>query len=252
MMRLPLRKGAFLYRLLQRFQLQMRLLCYQSPPPSADVPGTFCISIITGIAVKAMRRWSIMKTSSNTRAVLWVAQAAMLIALLVVVQLLTFAVPKSVPLVGQLFTGSLVNLVLIVGAGAVGFSGAAVAAVLSPVLAFLFGQLLFPQMIPVVAVGNLVIVGITWAFFAASRRDGKTLLNLAGIAVGAVVKTAVLWAAASLIIVPLFFSASPKLETVGRSISLMFSWPQLVTAVIGGLIALAVIPPVRTALKKAG
>jgi hypothetical protein len=198
--------------------------------------------------ISDLGRWRIMKTNNEKR-IQWVVQAAMLIALLVVVQLLTFAVPKSVPLVGQLFTGTLVNLVLIVGAGAVGFSGAAVAAVLSPVLAFLFGQMLFPQMIPVVAIGNLVIVVVTWAFFAAVRKNGKSPLNVAGIAVGAVAKTAVLWAAASLFIVPLFFSANPK---VGKNISLMFSWPQLITAVIGGLVALAVIPPVRTALKKIG
>ena len=190
------------------------------------------------------------KTSTNnTMGLLWVAQAAMLIALLVVVQLITFILPKSVPLVSQLITGSLVNLVLIVGAGTVGFSGAAIAAVLSPVLAFLFAQMLFPQMIPVVAIGNLVIVGVTWLFFTAARREDKSLLNLAGIAAGAIVKTAVLWAAAAIIVVPLFFSANPK---VGGSISLMFSWPQLVTAIIGGLVALAVIPPVRTALKRAG
>lgn len=193
-----------------------------------------------------------MSTTSNKKTITWVAEAGLLIALLVVVQLLTFVVPKSVPLVSQLFTGTLVNLVLIVGAASVGFSATAIAAVLSPVLAILFGQLLFPQVAPVVAVGNLVIVAVIWVFFkpGANKPKGSGLvLNIAGIAVGAVAKTAVLWAAVSWLIIPLFFVGNPK---VGKNLALMFSWPQLITALIGGIIALLVLPPVRTYLNHRG
>lgn len=188
-----------------------------------------------------------MATSTNNKkAIVWVAQAGLLIALLVVVQLLTFVVPKSIPLVSQLFTGSLVNLVLIVGAGSVGFSGTAIAAILSPVLALLFGQMSFPQMVPVVAIGNLVIVAVTWAFFKNSAKmsgGAKFGFNIAGIAIGAIVKTAVLWAATSWLIIPVFFAGNAK---VGKNLSLMFSWPQLVTAIIGGVIALLILPRIRT------
>lgn len=186
------------------------------------------------------------KSTNNKKTITWVAEAGLLLALLVVVQLLSFAVPKSVPLVSQLFTGSLVNLVLIVGAGSVGFSGTAIAAILSPVLALIFGQLAFPQMVPVVAIGNLVIVAVIWAFF---RNNGKLSkgsafgLNIAGIAVGAVAKTAFLWAATSLLIVPIFFVGK---AAIGQKLAMMFSWPQLVTAIIGGILALIVLPPIRT------
>lgn len=172
--------------------------------------------------------------------VVWIAEAGLLIALLVVVQLLTFAIPKGVPIVSQLFTGSLVNLVLIVGAGSVGFSGTAIAAVLSPVLAYAFGQMVFPQMIPVVALGNLIIVAVTWAFFGrASRNPGTDIL---GIVLGAVLKTAFLWAATAWIMAPIFFAAK---AAVGQKLVLMFSWPQMVTALIGGGLALLVLPAIR-------
>lgn len=187
--------------------------------------------------------------TKNNRTILWVAQSALLIALLVVVQLLTFAIPKGMPLVSQIFTGSLVNLVLIMGAGTVGFSGAAIAAVISPILAFLFGQMTMPPMIPVVIAGNIVIVAITWAFFINDHKfsKGKAFgFDLAGVVVGAIVKTLVLFGAAMLIVVPVFFSGKPK---VVANITLMFSWPQAVTAVIGGVLALIIVPRLRTFIK---
>jgi hypothetical protein len=187
-----------------------------------------------------------MSTSTNNKKVIVrVAEAGLLIALLVVVQLLTFVVPKSVPLVSQLFTGSLVNLVLIVGAATVGFSGTALAAILSPVLAFAFGQLLFPQMIPVVAIGNLVIVAVVWAFFRNDVKLSKTTrlgIDIAGIVVGAAAKTAFLWAATLWLIIPMFFSAN---ATVSNKLSISFSWLQLITALIGGILAMLVLPALR-------
>lgn len=185
------------------------------------------------------------RAKNQKSAVVWVAQAGLMLALLVVVQLLSFALPKA-PLVSQLITGSLVNLVLIVGAGVAGFSGTAVAAVLSPVLALIFGQMPFPQMVPVVAVGNLVIVALAFAFFSRDERfkgGVRVLFGAAGIAVGAVAKTAFLWGATVLFVLPVFFAAKTP---VAQKLSLMFSWPQLVTAVIGGILALVVMPPLRT------
>jgi hypothetical protein len=182
--------------------------------------------------------------ANNKKAITWVAESGLLVAMLVVVQLLSFLFVK-VPLISQLFTGSLVNLVLIVGAGSVGFSGAAVAAVLSPVLAVLFGQMKFPVMIPVVIIGNVIIVAITWAFFIKDKKLSKSAgfgLDLAGVAVGAVAKTAFLWGATVWLIAPVFFVGN---AAVSKNLSLMFSFPQLITAMIGGILALLVLPAIR-------
>lgn len=183
--------------------------------------------------------------NKNKKLIVWVSEAALLLALLVVVQLLTFVVPKSVPILGQLFTGSLVNMVLIVGVGSVGFSGTAVAAVLSSVLAFAFGQMTFPQMIPVVAIGNLAIVAAVWPFLrsTSSVKNPGIGRSIVGIAVGAVVKTSFLWGATAWLIVPVFFTGK---NAAAQKLSLMFSWPQAVTAVIGGIAALLVLPAIRS------
>ncbi|HCC00822.1 MAG TPA: ECF transporter S component [Ruminococcaceae bacterium] len=185
------------------------------------------------------------QTKKRTNHILWIAQAGLLIALMVVVQLLTFAIPKSVPLVGQLFTGSLVNLVLIVGAGTLGLPGTAAAAILSPILAFAFGQMAFPQLIPVIAVGNLILVAITWIFFShdgAHYQPASLVIDTTGIILGAVVKFLFLWLMVSKWIVPLLFNTKP---IVANMISFMFSWPQLVTAIIGGFLSLLVLTIVR-------
>jgi nitrate/nitrite transporter NarK len=127
----------------------------------------------------------------NKKVTVWVAETALLLALLVVVQLLTFTIPKGFPLVSQFFTGTLVNMALIVGTGSVGLSGTAVAAVISPLLAYAFGQMIFPQMIPVVAVGNLIIVVVLWLFFhpSADAEAPGLCRSVLGIVVGAAVKT---------------------------------------------------------------
>lgn len=183
-----------------------------------------------------------MDKNSNYKRILWVAQSALLLALLVVVQLISKVIPPSVPLISQLVTGSLVNLILVVGAGSVGFSGTAVASVLSPVLAFAFGQMTFPQMVPVVALGNLVIVAITWAFF--KKNNGAA--NVLGIVVGAIAKCVFLWIATAALVVPLFYSGTK----IASKLALLFSWPQGVTALIGGFLALLVLPAIRSAQKR--
>jgi hypothetical protein len=189
----------------------------------------------------------IMK-NNNSKSILVICEAGLLIALLVVVQLLTFAVPKAVPIVGQLFTGTLVNLVLIMGAGSTGFFVTAAAAILSPVIALLFGQMNFPQMIPIVAAGNLVIVAVTWLFFRKDSKFSKSkafLFDIGGIVLGAALKTLVLWGTSALIAVPLFFAQN---AAVGKKIILMFSWPQFITALIGGIIAVLIVPRLRRAV----
>jgi hypothetical protein len=181
------------------------------------------------------------------RRVSWIAQAALLLAILLVVQLVAFTIPKSVPIVSQLFTGTLVNLVLIVGSATVGLAGTAVAAFLSPMLAFVLGQMKFVHMILPVGIGNLLIVVITWMFFR--RRDAlkqPVIMDSLGILLGAIVKWLFLWVFTVLIIVPMFFLETPA----ANALSTMFSWPQLITALLGGVIAVLVLPAIRNYRKK--
>lgn len=183
-----------------------------------------------------------MEKRSNSSYIHWVAEAALMLTLMLVVQLLTFVLPKSVPLISQLLTGSLVNLVLIVGSGSVGLAVVVVAAIISPLLAFLLGQMPFPQMIPVIAAGNLIIVIITWVSFQNRKKIKQNLImDIMGIISGAVVKWLFLWNTTIWIMLPIFFANNPK----AKNLAVMFSWPQLATALIGGALALFVLPSIR-------
>lgn len=187
----------------------------------------------------------------------WVTETAMLIGLVIVSQLLSKVIPPiAVPTplgpfqTGQLVTGTLVNLVLIVGAFVGGLASAGTAAVLSPVGAALFGIIPggLPQMIPVIMVGNLVIVFIMWIFFRAARGLSPTptnILYIMGAASGALLKSDVMLTLTQRFIIPYFHIAQQPAGVVTAMVSL----PQIVTAAAGGLLALFIIPLLKNVLK---
>lgn len=187
----------------------------------------------------------------NSSKIKWITRTALLIALIFVAQILGNYMPGSQILIGpirlsQLITGSLVNLTLIIAAGVTGLGSGITAGIVSSLLASIIGTALpLPQMIPVVALGNAVIVAVAWLIFQKGNGKSGTVVRILGVLAGAAAKTAVLWASVSLIIVPLFQPA----EKVVALITLNFSWPQMITATIGGLIAIAILPVLKKAIK---
>ena len=179
----------------------------------------------------------------NNKRILWIAQTAIFIALIVSAQAITR------PL-GQFVTGSCVNFLLITSAILVGLPSAAVVAIISPIGAFLIlGIPAFPIIIPLMMAGNLVLV-IVIHFIS-----GKSFENLnrvayiriyAAVVVGAVCKFLVLWIG----IVQITLSFIPDIRQPQiDAMAVVFSWPQLVTALIGSSLAVTVIPTLKKALK---
>lgn len=166
---------------------------------------------------------------------LWITQTAVLTALLVLLQTITKAG-------GQLLTGSCVNAVLAIAVLFSGlWSGVTVAAV-SPFFAFLLG--IGPQLLPIVpaiAMGNLAYV-LLWHFLFDKQlwRQGSSLL------LAATGKFLVLY----LLVVQLLCRILPLAEKQVATFTAMFSWPQLVTALIGGGIALLIVPILRKAFRR--
>lgn len=183
----------------------------------------------------------------RNKKIIWITQTALLIALVVLAQLLSKVVPQNI---SQFVTGSLVNLVLIIGAFVPGFASAATAALISPILAAFFGIIPghLPQMVPVVMAGNLTIVFITWLFSRASHGLGKpsaAALNVIGVVAGALLKSLVMWGATTKIIIPVFHVAAK----LAKALIMVVSLPQFITGVIGGVLALLIMPAVRSASK---
>lgn len=178
-----------------------------------------------------------MNTIANRR-VLWVTETAVLTALLIILQTATKAG-------GQYVTGSCVNAVLAVSVLAAGVWSGVVVALLSPFFAFLLG--IGPQLLPIVpsiAVGNLVFV-LLLGLLAGGRdvplwRSGAAWLAAAAAKFGALY----------LLVVKLLCAVLPLKEPQIAAFTVMFSYPQLVTALIGGGAGLLLAPMLRRALKR--
>ena len=162
-----------------------------------------------------------------------ITETAVLIALLVALQYLTSPY-------GQIVTGSCVNMVLAVGALVVGPLGGAALAVLSPFLAYFVG--VGPKLLPIVpaiALGNLVYV-LLLSVLAGNGGEALWRKILAWI-VASVCKFATLY----LVVVRLLCSVLDLKEAQIATFSTMFSWPQLITALIGGALALVLSEVLR-------
>lgn len=175
---------------------------------------------------------------NNTSKIRWITTTAIFIALLVALQGIT----KSM---GQYVTGSMVNMILVVATLTAGTAAGATVALLSPVFAFMLGiGPAFVQMVPFVALGNLVLV-LVWGYICGQSTEIKKM----GIALsaGAVLKFAALYLGIVKFAVPVLLALpEPKAAVVGAA----FSWPQLITAAIGGFIALLIVPTLKKALRK--
>lgn len=169
----------------------------------------------------------------------FITTTAVMLALLVALQAATSAA-------GQIVTGSCVNAVLAVTTLIGGVWSGVIVAALSPFCAKLFG--IGPALLPItfgIALGNLVFVALLHLL-----ANGKKPIwqQAVGLVVAAVAKFAMLYVVINKCIVPLM-GDQVKPQQAAKFLT-MFSWPQLVTALIGGAVALTIVPIVKKALKK--
>ena len=175
----------------------------------------------------------------------WITETAVLLALLICLQALTKPM-------GQLVTGSCVNTVLAVAALFSGWSSGLVIALCSPVLAYLLGIAPQALTVPAIMVGNSVFV-VLLALLAGN--SGKPVIRqIIAWLTAAAAKFAALYAIVVWLICGLL---SERLLTAGimkapmlKALPVTFSWPQLITALIGGGLAVLITPVLRKALHK--
>jgi len=180
----------------------------------------------------------------NRKHILWITQTAVFIALLVCVQV--FAGP-----LGQFVVGSAVNFILVAACILLGLSSAIIVGTFSPVIAFwITGRPIFPVIIPFVMVGNVILVVAVYFIFVKSYVDlnmGAYIRMGAAIIVGSFLKFLVLWIGVVHVALP--FLVPGILPPQVTALSAMFSWPQLVTALIGSTLAMIAMPNLMRGLK---
>lgn len=170
---------------------------------------------------------------------LWITRTAVFIALLIVLQAAT------APLGNVFITGSMVNMLLIVSVMTCGLSSGISVGVVSPVIAKLIGIGPLWFLIPFIAAGNVILV-LLWHFIGDRESKQKYAAYIAALIAAAAGKFCVLYVGIVKIAVPLLLNLP---EQQAKVISNMFSVTQFITALIGGIIAVMVLQPLKKAIR---
>ncbi len=147
-------------------------------------------------------------------------RGALLLALAVAAQQLRLVIPLP-PLVTSLLIGTIVNAALVLAARYTGLFTAIVMCMALPIIAFLQGHLLLFFLIPVVFIGNLILVVLC------NKWWGRTVFVAAPIAKAAAMYISVLLLCKSLELNP----------SITKVLLLAMGWPQVITAFLGILLA---------------
>ncbi|MBP2100063.1 ECF transporter S component [Enterococcus rivorum] len=175
------------------------------------------------------------------RKALWITQTAILLTLLIAVQAVTAGFGNT------FITGSLVNLILIVSVVIAGLSSGLAVALLSPLFAYFFGiGPIFWQIVVCIAIGNALLV-FCWSFIVGKKRENSLSIYLVATIVAALFKFTFLYFAIVKFVVPVVLQMP---EPQAKIVSAAFSYPQLITAVIGGILATMILPMLTKALKR--
>lgn len=166
--------------------------------------------------------------SMNNVKVRYMTRTGVLLALAIVFQMMgRFLGPNN-----NYIVGPLINAILLVSTAATGVWGGIAISVIAPyVSAFTNKAPIAPFILsfsPFIALGNAIIVVCFYLLYKKSK--------VAGVAMGAVLKFAFLYAS-----VTLFTRYFGVPDNFAKVMNALFSWPQLLTAVIGGIIAIIVI-----------
>jgi hypothetical protein len=172
-----------------------------------------------------------MKTRTYTLDTVWPTLGAFGLLLVLALMIPAMGWPQPV-------TGPLVNALVLISVETLGVWPAIVLGMITPLGAMLHGVLPLPLavMIPFIMLGNATLVAV----YNALRLRNRWL----ALGVAALAKFAVLYAAVTFFVArPLELALNGAARTVvmPAAIANMMSWPQLVTAVAGGLIAFAAL-----------
>ncbi|MCL2046107.1 MAG: ECF transporter S component [Oscillospiraceae bacterium] len=170
--------------------------------------------------------------------VLWTTRTAVFIALLVILQMATASLGNTI------VTGSIVNMMLIVSLMTCGLSSGLSVAVVSPIMAKIIGIGPFWSLIPFIIAGNIALISV-WHFIGNRKMERKHTAAIVALICAAIAKFLVLYIGIVRIAIPILLGLPEQQAVV---ISYMFSMPQLITALIGGIIAFILLPTLKKAI----
>ena len=175
----------------------------------------------------------------QNRHAIWVAQTGIFLALLIVGQIATRPF-------GTLVTGSVNNALFILALLLCGLTTAITLGIISPILAAALGVGPLWPFVPVIIAANLVRI-ILWYVIALRRPEPHKGYDILALIVSGACKFLVLYFGIVRLVVPLILGLP---EPAATAVSAAFSYPQLITATIGGAIALLLYAPLSKALPR--
>ena len=170
--------------------------------------------------------------------VLWTTRTAVFIALLVVLQTATASLGNT------MVTGSIVNMILVVSVMICGLASGLSVAVVSPIMAKLIGIGPFWSLIPFIIAGNTALVSV-WHYIGNRKMQRILTAYITALISAAIAKFLVLYIGIVRIAIPVFMGLPEQQAAV---ISYMFSIPQLITALVGGIMAIVLLPTLKKAI----
>jgi hypothetical protein len=155
----------------------------------------------------------------------YITRAAIILALTIALQ---FGIREIIPVstVNLFIVGSIVNLGLLLATETTGLWAGIIIALAAPLTASLQGHLPLAAMIPAVMAGNTILVVVYW--LATRKGSRQSWMRWIGLLVGGAAKMAFL-----------FYTIGAIVGNLPARTAIMFSfsWPQFVTAVIGGILS---------------
>jgi len=173
----------------------------------------------------------------------FLTRTALLLAVAIAFQIFGKLIPYN-----NFVVGPVVNAVLLVATAAAGlWSGIAISVIAPLVSAFTNKAPIAPLVLgfsPFIITGNIIIVLAFWIFRKKDKTQGNVSGSVLGVAVGSVLKFGFLYGA-----ITAFTSLVEMKPQQAATLTGLFSWAQLFTAIAGGAIALVVLKLAGKALE---
>ena len=149
------------------------------------------------------------------------ARGSVLLTMAIVAQEIRLFLPLP-PLLSIIVIGTMLNAIMVIAVRYASLTSAIIISAILPLFAFMQGHVIIPLMIPVIFLGNFVLVLVCDKFW------GKGIIIIAP-----VLKTVSLYMLSRAL-----FSMLGLQNKVVDAILLGMSWPQLITAILGIILAM--------------
>ncbi len=154
-------------------------------------------------------------------------------------------------------TGAIINAVLVIVLLTVKLSAALFISIITPITSFFITgspiMAAIPLMFPVIMIGNMLLVCVIWIIVKNKKQNNYLYI---GMFLGSAIKALFLWIMTSFVLFPFMgdnlksYIPKPELyQAVLKTAKVTFSITQFVTAILGCVLAIIIMIPLKKYLK---